>query len=109
MSHMDGVVNFLVSPKINERNTLVEEGETIIGTIGTLENETNKEQMMEFNDGNDNQNKERQEEPSKPSNVKTIGLEDDRRTEEVLRDLGLSHNGPNINSLMYKAYPEWSQ
>ena len=40
--------------------------------------------------------------------MKPIGLEDDRRTKEVLRDLGLSYNGPYTNSVMYKAYLEWS-
>ena len=38
----------------------------------------------------------------------TIGLEDDRRTEEVLRDLGLSQSSPNDNTLLAKAYREWS-
>ena len=46
MSDMDGVVNSLVSPNINEGNNLIEEGEMIIGMIGTLEDETNKKQMI---------------------------------------------------------------
>ena len=46
MSDVDGVVNSLVSPNINDGNNLIEEGEMIIGMIGTLEDETNKKQMI---------------------------------------------------------------
>ena len=39
----------------------------------------------------------------------TMALEDDRRTEQVMRDLGLVSNGPKNESLVAKAYKEWSK
>ena len=39
----------------------------------------------------------------------TVGLEDDRLTEEVLRDLGLMHNGPNENNIIATAYHVWTK
>ena len=38
----------------------------------------------------------------------TIGLEDDRRTEEVLRDLGLIQSSPNDKNILAKAYRQWA-
>ena len=39
----------------------------------------------------------------------TIGIEDDRRTEHVMRDLGLIPNGPEDQNLVARAYKEWSK
>ena len=41
------------------------------------------------------------------TSYKTVALDDDKRTEEVLKDLGLHLDGSNGNNIILKAYKEW--
>ena len=43
------------------------------------------------------------------SKVSTVGLDDDRRTKEVLRDLGLKRNGPEDQNIIARAYENWTK
>ena len=75
-------------------NKIIDEND-LLATMDQLANSVNNDPIMETGIGIENKIVEESLQPSKSKRI--VGLDDDRRTEEVLRDLGLSRGGPNAN------------
>ena len=76
-------------------------------SVNALEKEANDEHIMDEKTIGENKLHIGNNESKRSDRTRTIGLDDDRRTEEVLMDLGLSQNGQMGQTIVNRAYKVW--